>query len=166
MRLRFSWFGAALIVIGLAMVLHRLGTVSFEWPTVLWTLVAVAGVLKLVQGFMDRKRGSVFWGTIFFAVGASVVVDRAELVIIPSYFIPSFFVVAIGIGFLLMFLVAPREWHVLIPALVFLSIGTAMVLAEVGYLREWDVKEIIHTYWPVALILFGGSLLLSRQSAH
>ena len=84
---------------------------------------------------------------------------------VEPYLGPTLLFIAVGTGFFLMFLVAPKAWHTLVPAVVFLGLGAVMLMAQLGYVYRWDVEEVVHTYWPVALILFGGSLLLSRQSA-
>ena len=87
------------------------------------------------------------------------------VVYISSYLLFPWTVVLVGVAFLMMFVVSPRNWHVLVPTVFFLGAGAVMVLAEMGYFDRWDVMDAMRQYWPIALILFGITLLLNRKSS-
>jgi hypothetical protein len=163
---RFSWFGAGLVVVGVLLLLHRLGYVPFGWHTVFWGVVALAGAFKMYRSFIMKRRGGAFWGTILFVLGTLNVLDEVNLFTLDHPFVPAVIFLTVGMGFLLSYSVEPNEWHVLVPCAIFLALGGVMLLSEMGYLYQWDVEDFIRKYWPAALILFGGSLLLNRQSAH
>jgi hypothetical protein len=164
MKFRFSWFGVALILIGAALLLHRLGVVSLGWHVVAWGVVTLIGVVKLFNGFSLKQRGSAFWGTAFFLIGLYNVVAELGVFEFQEYLVAPALVLTLGTAFLAVFLVMPRDWHNLVPSLFFLGLGTLMVLAEMGFLFRWQVEDLVGTYWPVGLILFGAALLLSRRS--
>ncbi len=91
--------------------------------------------------------------------------EHLELIYISSYMLFPCTVVLVCVGFLMMFAVSPRNWHVLVPAVFFLGTGAVMILSEMGYFDRWDVVDAFRQYWPIALILFGITLLLNRKSS-
>lgn len=164
-KMRFPWFGIGLIVVGAAMLLHRLGVVDFGWHAALWGIVALFGAFKLVMAFTTRRSGAAFWGTVLLMLGGYQMLEELGMVYISSYLLFPWTVVLVGVGFLMMFAVQPRNWHVLVPSVVFMGAGALMVLAELGYFDRWDVVDAFRQYWPIALILFGITLLLNRKSS-
>ncbi len=164
-RLRFPWFGVGLIVVGAAMLLHRLGVVDFGWHAALWGIVALFGAFKLVTAFTTGRSGAAFWGTVLLVLGGYQMLEDLGVAYVSSYLLFPWTVVLVGVGFLMMFAVKPRNWHVLVPSVVFLGSGTLMVLSEMGYFDRWDVLDAFRQYWPIALILFGITLLLNRKSS-
>jgi hypothetical protein len=163
---KIPWFGVGLIVVGAVMLLHRLDVISLGWHAALWALVALFGVYKLISAFSNGGRpGSAFWGTVLFVLGTYQTLERMDLFCVDSYLLFPWTVVLVGVGFLMMFAVKPRHWHVIIPAMSFLVAGGMMILAEMGYFDRWDVVDALRQYWPIALILFGVSLLLSRKTS-
>ena len=165
LKMRFPWFGVGLIVVGAVMLLHRLGMVSFSWHAALWGALALFGAFKLVTAFTTGRSGAAFWGTALLGLGGYQLLEALDAVYISSYLLFPWTVVLVGVGFLMMFAVRPREWHVIVPALFFVATGSIMILAEMGYFDRWDVVEAIRQYWPIALILFGVTLLLNKKSS-
>src|SRR5512140_672144 len=162
-KMRFPWFGIALIVVGAAMLLHRLEIVNFGWHAALWGIVALFGAFKLITAFTTHRSGSAFWGTVLLVFGGYQLLEDLGLVYISSYLLFRWTVVLAGVGFLMMFAVQPRNWHVLVPSVFCLGTGSLMVLSEMGYFDRWDVVDAFRQYWPIALILFGITLLLNRK---
>jgi hypothetical protein len=164
-KLRFPWFGVGLIVVGAAMLLHRLGAVNFSWHAAFWGIVALLGAYKLITAFTTGRSGAAFWGTVLLVLGIYQVFEQLNIIYVPSYLLFPWTVVLVGAGFLMMFAVRPRNWHVLVPSVFFLATGAVMILAEMGYFDRWNVLEAMRQYWPIALILFGITLLLNRKSS-
>jgi hypothetical protein len=159
----FPLFAVLLILIGALMLLDRSHVVEFGWTMVLWTLLAVLGGYKLVSGFRPSGGGSIFWGTVFLAVGCYGVLGELELFALPGGTLFPSLLIVMGIGALLMVLRRPREWHVAVLALLLLLCGAAMLLAEGGYLTRPMVLDLLKQWWPVALIVFGAALLLNGR---
>lgn len=160
---RGAWFGIGLIVLGISMLLDRLDIVRFGWQTVLWTLLAIFGLVNAIDGFGKKKPGRVFWGTFLFLFGVYILLRIIDLVELRFYWWPPTMVLILGFSLLMMFVCVPKEWHVLVPALLLLGIGAAVVLSEFGYFHHYDLVEVIRRYWPLSLILFGLSLILQRS---
>ena len=162
MHFRFSWFGILLVVVGAVLFLHRMGFIPFEWHLVFWGIIALAGAGKIYQGFLTKRARAVFWGTLLFAFGTLNVLDGLDVYSVSDPSIVAAIFLSLGLAFFLSYLVNSKGWHILVPAVIFLALGGVTLLANLGYLYRWDVEEFVHTYWPAALIIFGGSLLLSR----
>jgi hypothetical protein len=160
---RIPWFAVGLIVVGTAMILDRFDVISLAWPTVLWGLVAVFGAERMITGFSTRRRGRVFWGSFLFLFGVYRVLYRLDLVEVDHHLWFPTLMLILGLSFLAMYLAAPKEWPLLVPALIFVGFGGTLLLAEYGYFNRWEVMWAIKRYWPLALILFGFSLLVKRR---
>ncbi|MDH3252518.1 MAG: DUF5668 domain-containing protein [Ignavibacteria bacterium] len=162
------WIGTALVLIGVVMLLARLDVLRWEWWVAIWVLVAALGAVKIVQGISGRRPGKVFWGTVLLLIGGAQVLSHAGLMNdLPHYLTPfslPLLLTIVGIAFLAMFLVNPKEWQILVPALGFLGIGTVMILADLGTFSREEVVHAVRNYWPLGLIVFGTALLLRRRS--
>ncbi len=162
---RFPFFGLLLILVGAVMLLDRTGVISLGWHSVFWGLVTLLGAYKLYAGFADPAREGIFWGTLFFFVGAYNFLNDLDLLEFSSSLLLPLFLIVMGVGFLLKFFRHLHDWHLIVPALFFVGLGAAMVLSELGTVGRWEVLGAIKAYWPVALILFGAALLLNRKTA-
>jgi hypothetical protein len=155
-----------MVVLGISMLLDRLDVVRFGWHPVFWTLLVIFGLVRAMNGFEKKKTGRVFLGTFLFLFGAYNLLRIMDVVELRSYWWLPAIILMLGFSLLMMFVCAPKEWHVLVPALMLLGIGAAMVLTELGYFYQYDIVEAIRKYWPAGLILFGLSLILQRTLAR
>ncbi len=161
---RFSWVGIALIVAGVVLLLGRLELVDFSWTTALWMLFGAFAAKKAIEGFAANKRGRLFFGTFVFLFSLVRVFEAFDVFHLYHYLMFPGVLLMLGSSFLMLFLHAPREWNVLIPATFLLGLGSAIMLVESGYLYRRDVLDAVGNYWPVVFILFGISLLSRRRS--
>ena len=164
MTSRIPWFAVSLIVVGAAMLLDRFNVISLAWPLALWGLVALFGAHRVISGFSAQRRGKVFWGSLLFLFGLYRIFHRLDLVEADHYlFFPTLMLI-VGLSFLATYIAAPKEWHLLVPALIFVGFGGTLLLSEYGYFDRWEVMWMIRRYWPLALIVFGALLLLRRRA--
>jgi hypothetical protein len=164
-KLKFPWFGVGLVVVGSAMLLHRMGVVTFGWHAALWGILALFGAYKLVTAFTTGRSGAAFWGTVLLVLGGYQTLEGLGVIYVSSYLLFPWTVVLVGAGFLMMFAVKPSHWHVMVPAAFFMGTGMLMILSEMGYFDRWDVADAFRQYWPIALIVFGITLLLNRKTS-
>jgi hypothetical protein len=157
------WFGSALVLVGALLLFDRFNLFSFRWPGVLWTGIAVLAAIMLVRHFKGGE-GAVFWWTVLLLFSGYKLLRAFGIWIPPeSIGLPAVLVMA-GIGFLVMFLAVPANWHLLIPAVALGGVGTVMLLSDLGLMPEMNARALIKDYWPFALIAFGAALLLNRRS--
>ena len=163
---RFSWLGIGLVLVGGAMLLDRIGVVQVGWQPVLWALLAVYGIVRAVDGFTKKKSGRVFWGTFLFLFGVYNALRDLDVVELRSYWLMPAMVLILGFSMLMMYMSSPKDWHLLIPAIALLGIGTFIILTEFGYFYRHDVIETFRLYWPIGFILFGLAIVVRRLSQH
>jgi|WetSurMetagenome_2_1015567.scaffolds.fasta_scaffold597402_2 hypothetical protein len=160
---KISWFGIVLIVIGLAMLLDRFDVFNLRFSTIFWPMVSLCGLVLVGRGYAQERRGRVFWGTVLFLYGIFFVLRSIDYFEIYGYtFFPASFLV-FGLAFFMMYLCNFRDWPLLIPSMILLGIGSLILMNEYGFLYPYEVFDIIHMYWPVALILFGVGLMLRKK---
>ncbi|HXX62874.1 MAG TPA: DUF5668 domain-containing protein [Bacteroidota bacterium] len=161
--IRISGLGVVLIAVGLTMLLHRLNVVWIPWRTTIFFLVAAVGAVKLYNGIALKSKGKVFWGMIWFTVGLGLLLDTTYAINLTPGLAVSGLMIAVGLGFMLMFGVRRSQWFHIVPGLIFLAAGSLFLAGELGYLSSWDVAGFCETYWPVGLILFGAALLANYK---
>ena len=166
MKKDFPFFAVLLILVGTFMLLERAGYVDYGWMSVLWSALALIGAVKLVRGFRHPKGEGIVWGTIFFCVGMYQLLNEGGVFELPVGTAVPAFLAVIGLGFLLALIRHPREWHLAVPAFVLLGVGSAMILVEMGMLERWEIVENVRVWWPAALVLFGGALLLNSKESN
>ncbi len=154
-------FGIVLIVVGLAMLLDHLNILAMSWWLIFWASVAAGSAVVLVRN-SQQKKGGVFWLTVlfFFALYKTLRLLGA-LEFHESMGLPLLLVIA-GIGLVAIVVTHPVRWHLLVPAVILIGVGGAMVLAELDVITASDVRTAVNNYWPVGVILFGAAMLLNR----
>jgi len=91
--------------------------------------------------FTTGRPGSLL-GTVLLGLGGYQSLEDLGVSNISSYLLFPWTVVLVGVGFLMMFAVRPREWHVIVPALFFVATGSIRSLRD-GHFDRWDVGEAI-----------------------
>lgn len=161
----FPWMGVILITIGCAMLIDRLHVYPVDWEMALWVVLMMFGGYSVTLGFQKKIRGRAFWGTAIALIGLFELLTGTDMVYVPSFYYPSVLILIVGLSFLSMYLCDVTEWQTLVPTLLFIILGAALMLSEMGYIYRWDVAYAVRRYWAVSLILFGGALLLKRRQA-
>jgi len=156
--------GIILIILGLFIVLDRfLDFYFYEDWSILPGIAALLGIFLLIRGFRSPAKGGVFAGTVLLILGVFYFL-RCNYLLPILYWNSSFpvIILAIGIGFLVLFIVKPKDWGPLIPAVILIFIGGALFIEEWGiwYIDLWD---IIRDYWPILLILIGIKIVLDAM---
>lgn len=163
-RFRGSWFGIALVIIGAALLLDRFDLVQFDFSTIFWPLVMLLGLVAAGRGFSLNKRGKIFWGTIWFLYGLFFYLRSADFVDVPSRMLMASSFLIFGVAFFMIFLNNIQDWVYLIPATILSALGVLLILARYDLISYWELRESIHLYWPIALILFGVGMILRRRT--
>ncbi len=149
--------GLVLILIGLAMLANRLHVRLPGWDSI-YPFVFI--LLGLASAYRIRGRGhreGVF-GTVFFlSLGAFFVLRNFDL--IPYFHSWPIFPIAVGLGILAQIIFVPSHWGVVIPGVVLVLFGVAMLFEELDYWYFYDVAK----FWPVILIAFGIGILLNAR---
>jgi hypothetical protein len=158
------WFGVALIIIGIALLLDRLNVLNIEFSTIFWPIVMLFGLLRVGYGFSQNVQRRVFGGTVMFLYGLFFFLRSSDYVDLHGHiFFPATFLI-LGLAFFMMFLNNFKEWVFLLPAILLCGVGAAFILSEMGYLYRYDVWEAVHLYWPLGLVIIGLAIILRRRT--
>jgi hypothetical protein len=157
--------GILLIFAGVALLLGRIGVLSLGFWGIVWLAVAAGGGFLVVRGMTSPAggRGRVFWGIVLLAFGVY------RFLVVSDFFYPEPGIAftatcfALGVAFLAASTRRPPSLPLGVVGAASLVLGTAVLLAEADALAYRDVKDVITTWTPVVLILFGASLLIPRR---
>jgi predicted Kef-type K+ transport protein len=155
-------FGVFLILLGAGLVLNKLHVFQYGWGIIFWICLSAVGVVTVVQAFITRRRGVVFWGSLLFFVSVTMVAHKLVLIDFSPWNVPATFALALGLSFLMLFFYDPRRFGVLIPVLFFGGYGVLYYLWWWDVIDWFEMRHYVFTYWPVFVILWGLSLIFRR----
>jgi len=159
----FPWFAVLLILVGAALLLDRLAVVQFGFIRIVWSVTALFGLFKAVDGFTDNRRGRIFGGTVVFFYGLYFLFSTFDLIETrPHMFVPLSLLV-LGAACLMVYLNNVREWLTLLLAVGLFGLGTASLLEYLHLYDFYDVWWLARRFWPVVLILIGLSMILKSR---
>ena len=156
-------FGVFLILLGAGLILNKLHVFHYSWGIIFWICLSVAGVVAVVQAFITRRRGVVFWGSLLFFLSVIMIAHRFVLIDFAPWDVPATFALALGLSFLMLFFYDPRRFGVLIPVLFFGGYGVLYYLWWWDVIDWFEMRHYVFTYWPVFVILWGLSLIFRRR---
>jgi hypothetical protein len=159
----FPIFGIFLILLGAGLILSKLHVFHYSWGIIFWVCSGVVGVVSVVQAFITRRRGIVFWGSLLFFVSVAMIAHRFVLIDFAPWDVPATFSLALGLSFLMLFFYDPRRFGVLIPVLFFGGYGVLYYLWSWDVIDWFEMRHYAFTYWPVFVILWGLSLIFRRR---
>ena len=159
---RFPIIGFVLVLLGVALLLNQMNVIHIGGIALVWLGLLVYGAALVIRSFINNDRGKVFFGTLCFLTGILFFMRKLGLVNGAfSIYLPAFIII-VGLAFLMLFVFNVKDWHLLIPSVIFLALGAALMLTHLGYWYSHDVWKVIASYWPVLLIIIGGTMLLRR----
>jgi hypothetical protein len=157
--------GIFLILAGSMLILSKLHFMSYSWKFIFWACFGVLGFVMAVQGFITRRRGRVFWGSLFFFAAIALLMHRMDAVRMAPMDFPAIVSLAAGLAFLVLFVFDPRRFGVLIPALILGGYGILYYLWWWDIVDLFDVKYYLRTYWPVLVIIWGMALVFKPRNS-
>lgn len=151
--------GVLLILVGLVLLLDRLEVVRFTWRTAYPILVLASGLLFLILSGGVQNRGAIFAGSVLTVLGVYFVLRNYRLVYEVRYLGGwSVFFFALGLGFVILYVMEPKDWGLLVPGGILVFIGGAAMLEQLDVIG-WRTWQRLVDFWPVILILIGAKLL-------
>jgi len=155
-----AFWGIALVIIGVVLLVHKLDLLPFSWSVVISAGLTIVALVMIIRKFRERG-GNVFWWTLLLCYGVISFLRTSGSLDVPPWYGLPLALISIGIAIGLTVALRPRDWHLAVPSVLFLGVGAAILLTEMEMLDEDVVRSAISAYWPFALILFGAALLLN-----
>lgn len=160
---RIPFFGIVLVLIGIGLLLRQLHIVRLDGTSMVLIGMTVYGAAMIIRSFVTDIRQALFFGSLCFYGGIVLLLGHYEVIEHSPYTYVPGFLLATGMAFLMLFIYNFRDFHLLVPAVIFLALGVAFMMTEIGYLYPSDVKEAVRQYWPVGIIAFGILMLFRRK---
>lgn len=154
--------GVILIVIGSYFLLNRLGLFYLRWRSVYPIILLAVGALFLVAIFTKKDKGAAFPATVLLVLGLFFFLRNFDYLPFGFYLhdIEAFwpiFLIAFGLGFVVLFFFKSEDWGLLIPGGVLLFFGVIFLLRAMGIFYWHNFVD----YWPVILIAVGLGIVVS-----
>ena len=159
-----SVIGIIFICLGLALLLKQMHIIDISAKKLIWIGVTLFGAASVFRAFVFNVRQKIFFGSLCFFTGILFTLRAYDVLYGSGAMYLSACLLILGLSFLVLFIFDIRDWHVLIPAMLFCGLGAAFMLTGLGYWYTRDVVDVITKYWPLALILFGGAIIFRRRS--
>jgi hypothetical protein len=158
-------FGIILVVVGAGLLLRQMDILRVDGKSMLLFGFVAYGAAMIIRSFLTNIRQSLFLGSVSFFIGILLVLGNYELIEPTAYVYVPGVLISFGLSFMMLFIFNYKDIHLLLPAVIFVGLGGAFMMTEIGFLYPSDVKEAISRYWPVALILFGILMLFRRKES-
>ncbi len=157
---KFSPFGLFLVLLGLGLVLIRLGVMHLSAADIWWATIGILGLTLLGTAVFSGRRAGAFWGSVLLFLSTAVFLRRNDLFEPMPWDWPATIALVLALSFLVLYLFDPRRIGVLIPVVIFGGLGTLYYLWWWDVMDWYEVRYYIRTYWPVLLILWGLGVLI------
>ncbi|MFN3134176.1 MAG: LiaI-LiaF-like domain-containing protein [Candidatus Kryptonium sp.] len=156
-------FGIILIIVGLIILLNKLGALHLNLKKIISTILVVYGAYLGYSGFGLNSNRKVFWGSIFFFFGIYLFIDSFELLNPEIHFFWPVVLIVTGLSFLMSFVNRPKDYALLLPAVMLIGIGTLFLLTDIGVIYSFEFWENFEKFWPVLLIILGLYFILKKR---
>lgn len=157
------WTGIILILLGLTLLLNRINVINVHLSQIVWGFLIIFGFIHTIRGFKYNHRGKIFWGTVIFLFSLYFLLNTIELFEFHHrIFIPAVFLV-FGFAFLTTYISNLKDVVSLLLSILLISSGFFLILEDFGYFDWFDVRTVIKTYWPIALIILGLGMLFKPK---
>jgi len=153
--------GAILILVGLFLFLREFDLVYLGWRDLYPVILLGLGGLFALSAFSRRDKGAVFAAAMFLVLGLFFLFRNFGIFSLDYYFYyPSeywpIFLLAVGAGFITLFIFKTDDWAVLIPGGTLLLFGALFMLRNAGFLDWLHLADL----WPIILIAIGASIVI------
>jgi hypothetical protein len=154
--------GLIFILVGAGLLMDRLDMFSFGWHQIYPAIFLLIAAVSFVHAVAGQKK-SAFWGGVFGVLGVFFALRNYD--IIRYYWFDEFwpiFLIALGVGFIVLYIFNPRDWSVLIPGTILTGLGLLFIFEAMNLIDDLFelVFDTMWTYWPLALVLLGVGLIL------
>ena len=130
---RFPIIGLVLVLLGVALLLNQMSIIHIGGWSLVWLGLLLYGAAVVLRSFVSNDRSKVFFGTLCFLTGILFFLRKGGFIHGSfSIYFPAFIII-VGVAFFMLFVFNIKDWHLLIPSLIFLGLGAALMLTHLGY---------------------------------
>jgi len=159
MRHNTGFTAWVLIIIGALLLLNQLGLFEPSRPNVIMLVSFFFGVMLINKGLIHPRRNGILGGSFFILLALTLFLMKKGIFAIDDMLGTGLLLIDLGLANIIYFLFRTDKLSNLTWGLIFLTAGTPFVIVYADLVPLWLLEDIISTYWPVILILFGLGLL-------
>ncbi len=153
--------GIILISIGAIFLLNQLDVFYFRWWHLYPLVLLALGALFFFSVFTKNQKSAAFPGTVLLSLGLFFFLRNYGYFALDDYFwyaeeLWPVVLIAMGLGFIALYLVKPQDWALLVPGGVLVFVGALFVLRNLRIVRWADFRD----FWPIILIAVGVSIVI------
>lgn len=152
--------GWVLIIIGVLILLHQLNVFSINRAASFALASIFLGLVLFFRGLYHPLHKGILSGSFFLFLGLAIGAMRLQLLYPNDSIALAAILISLGLAHLVYFVFVKTKSSNLIFGLVMIACGAGLFLYAYDFLSYWDLKSIIHQYWPVLIILTGLSILI------
>jgi len=161
---RILILGILLITLGVVLLLDRLDLLLVRWNGLAWVVGVCFGGFFAVDGFLRKRRGRIYWGSVLFFFSLYWALTRWDVIYHHGFYVTPVILLSFGLSFFALFASDPKEYGLLIPGVILSGVATIMILWWWEYLEWYEVRYAVRTYWPLVFVIWGVALLLKRRN--
>lgn len=150
--------GLLLVIIGILLLIQNLYDFYLERSHLFPILIMALGLLFLFSIRRRERSGAVVPGTFLFLGGAILFSMNFDPIydIFSNIYPWTFVLLLLGISFLVLFIIKPRDYGLLVPISVFLSLGILFLLYDLWIIDLDGIKRL----WPFIPIIIGIGIII------
>lgn len=155
--------GLLLLCWGIWLLLSQMRILSHVQEEIYPFLMLILAGFLLVYGICTRSFGMVFWGIFIFQLGVFFFLRNFNF--IPRFYLDEYwpiFLLALGNGFLTIFIVFPYRWGMALWGSIFLYFGLWFGLRELDIVPS-ALDFLLTHFGPLFLIFLGIVLLVHSK---
>ena len=157
---RNSGFAAwALIIIGVLLLLNQIGLFEPNRPNLIMLVSFFLGIMLLYKGINHPERHGILGGSFFILLSLTLFLMKKGVFAMDDTLGTGLLLIDLGLANLIFFLFRTDKLSNLTWGLIFLTTAAPFIIVYADWVPLWVLEDIIRTYWPVVLILFGLGLL-------
>ena len=161
--MRIPIFGIIVVTFGVVLLLRQIHLISIDGYSIVLFGVLVYGGAMIIRSYALNVRQSLYFGSLCFYSALVLLMGKYGGIEQTPFVYGPGFLIDFGLSLVMLFIFNMRDFHLLVPSVIFIGLGVAFMMTEIGYWYVGDVKEAISMYWPVALIVFGGLMLVRKK---
>ena len=152
--------GAVFIIIGVFLLMQKLGMIDVEWYEFYPFLLLGVGAILFLKAAIGQTNNA-FWATGFTTVGLFFLLRTFDI-IEDLWFVDVWpvILIALGLGFIVLYAFRPNEWGLIIPGVFLAFVGILLFLDQMD-LNWWYSKYVARNFWPVLLVVIGTAMIVA-----
>ena len=145
--------GWVLVILGTVILFQQLNIFSFNRAASLALSSLFLGAVLFIRGLSHPLHRGILSGSFFIFTGLAIAAMYFQLFILNDAI--AVILISLGLAYLVYFVFVRAPITHLIVGVAMVAFGGFLLVYSYGFISYWDLKTIVHQFWPVFIILLG-----------